>query len=76
MELRKLRDMPMELERLRVAASSSDAQQFERVAKVMDSCVRALTPVSRDRLGFELLCHEAQIAWVRTLPTLQQKAHC
>jgi hypothetical protein len=39
MELRKLRDMPFQLEKLRSEASSSEADRLVRLATMLDMCL-------------------------------------
>ena len=60
LDLARLIDLPNTLDGLEVA----NGAEFDRVASMMGSVVKALREVHKDDVGFRILCEEAQLQWL------------
>ena len=65
--LEKLIDLPNTLIEL-ISDGNGDragpVDDFDAISEALDDCVRLLTPVPSDDVGFRIFCTEANIAWL------------
>jgi hypothetical protein len=61
-QLDDLLDLPTTL--LRCQRAGDSPLELDRISCLLDRVIRALRPISEDSVGFQVLCMEAQLAWL------------
>lgn len=66
-ELKRGLDLPklIDLPNLLAGLHYEGHQEFQHFSELLHRVIRTLTPVAKDKVGFRVLCEEAQIAWLR-----------